>query len=165
MSGDGPRIVLRDLRDEDLDTLFAQQQDHEANHMAAFVNRDPADRAVFDAHWAKIRADGTVTIQAVLCDGALAGSVLSFEMFGDLEVSYWLGREFWGRGVATGALAAFLEHQTRRPLHARVAVDNHGSVRVLEKCGFEVVGRGKGFARFRGEDVEEFVMKLEGETT
>lgn len=159
----GPRVQLRDLRDADLDVLFAQQQDHEANHMAAFVNRDPSDRAAFDAHWAKIRADETVTIQAIDCDGELAGSVLSFEMLGDLEVSYWLGREFWGRGVATAALAAFLAYQTRRPLHARVAVDNHGSVRVLEKCGFQVVGKETGFAKYRGQDVEEFVMKLEGD--
>ena len=165
MTDAAPRIELRNLQDADLDTLFAQQQDHDANHMAAFVNRDPADRAAFDAHWARIRADETVTIQAILCDGAVAGSVLSFEMFGDLEVSYWLGREFWGRGVATRGLSAFLEHQPARPLHAHVARDNLGSIRVLEKCGFVVTATEKGFARYRGVEVEEFVMKLEGDAT
>jgi RimJ/RimL family protein N-acetyltransferase len=90
----------------------------------------------------------------------VAGHVASFEHFGEEEVTYWLGREYWNRGVATAALAAFLRQQGSRPLHARAAKDNLASIRVLEKCGFSVVGSDHGFAAARGEQVEEVIFEL-----
>ena len=80
--------------------------------------------------------------------------------FGEPEVSYWLGREHWGRGVATRALSAFLAVETSRPLHALAAKDNAGSIRVLEKCGFGIVGEQRGFAEARGEEIAEFRFEL-----
>src|SRR5690348_10824039 len=103
-------IVLRDVTDDDLPIFFEQQLDPDANYMAAFTTKDPTDRDVFAAHWARIRADETTINQTVLVDGQVAGSVASFKDFGQPEVTYWLGREFWGRGIATRALAAFLEY-------------------------------------------------------
>ncbi len=94
------------------------------------------ERPVFDAHWAKIRRDDSGVLRTVLVDGEVAGNMLSFLADGRREVGYWLGREFWGRGVATRALAAFLEVEDRRPLFAGVVPHNGGSLRVLEKCGF-----------------------------
>ncbi len=157
-------IHLRSLIDADLPTLFAQGQDAEAIHMAAFTAEDPSDRAAYDAHWARIRQLDTVTIRTIVVEEAddsnlvgVAGSVLKYEMDGRPEVSYWLGRSFWGQGIATRALALFLEDVTVRPMYARVAADNTGSIRVLEKCGFERTAKERGYANARGEEIEEYV--------
>ncbi|HEY7341218.1 MAG TPA: GNAT family N-acetyltransferase [Ktedonobacterales bacterium] len=153
-------IVLRDVIDDDLPIFFEQQLDPDANYMAAFTSRDPTDRDAFMAHWARIRADATTVNQTVLLDGQVAGSVASFEDFGQPEVTYWLGREFWGKGIATRALAAFLEYQTTRPIYARAAKDNAASLRVLQKCGFVITGEDKGYANARGEVIEEYILTL-----
>jgi RimJ/RimL family protein N-acetyltransferase len=153
-------LILREVWDEDLPIFFAQQLDPAANHMAAFTTKDPADRAAFDAHWRRIRGDANILNRTILVDGEVAGHVASFENFGEREVTYWLGKEFWGRGIATRALMAFLKQETTRPLHARAAKDNIGSVRVLQKCGFTITGEDKGFANARGAEIEEYVMVL-----
>ena len=153
-------VRLRAIADADLPTLFEQQLDPAANHMAAFTHPDPADRAAFDAHWAKIHADPTVTQMTILADGAVAGWVGSYGPPDEPEVTYWLGREFWGRGLATQALRQFLAIQTQRPIYARAAQDNLGSVRVLEKCGFQHLGVERGFANARGAEIEEVRLVL-----
>src|SRR5687768_318159 len=101
--------------------------------MAAFTAPDPADLKAFSAHWSRLLADEAVTVRTVLVDGQVAGNVLLFPHAGQPEVGYWLGRRFWGRGVATRALAQFLELIPTRPLYARAAKDNAASVRVLGK--------------------------------
>ncbi|TAH35528.1 MAG: N-acetyltransferase [Planctomycetota bacterium] len=150
-------LVLRDVTEADLPVFFEHQKDPEANRMAAFPARD---RGAFTAHWARIRNDATVVVKTVLCDGQVAGSVVSFEQSGQRLVGYWIGREFWGRGVATRALAAFLRCLPVRPLHARVASHNVASLRVLEKCGFTRVGLDRALSSSGGEVVEEFVLEL-----
>jgi RimJ/RimL family protein N-acetyltransferase len=129
--------VLRDVAKTDLAVFFEQQLDPEAARMAAFPARD---REAFDAHWEKILADETVRAKTIVVDGAVAGNVVSFRHAGKTEVGYWLGREFWGRGLATRALVEFLRLVDERPLYAGVAKHNVGSIRVLEKCGFERFG-------------------------
>ena len=153
-------LLLRDIEDADLAIFYVQQLDPEANYMAAFTTKDPTDRDAFDAHWRKIRADPNILNQTIVVDGAVAGYLASFEQFGEREVTYWLGREFWGQGIATRALAAFLGQIPMRPLYARAAKDNVASVRVLKKCGFTITGEDKGFANARGEEIEEFVLTL-----
>ena len=157
-------IVLRDVTDDDLPIFFEQQLDPDANYMAAFTSKDPTDRDAFTAHWARIRADETTINRTVLYDGQVAGSVASFEDFGELEVTYWFGREFWGRGIATRALTAFLAYQTTRPIYARAAKDNAASLRVLQKCGFVITGEDKGYANARGEVIEEYLLTLAADT-
>jgi RimJ/RimL family protein N-acetyltransferase len=153
-------LQLRDVQPDDLEIFFQNQLDPDANFMAAFTPKDPTDRTAYDARWAKILADKTILIQTILCDGQVAGSVLSYRWEGEPEVSYWLGREYWGRGIATWALGEFLEYDKSRPIFARVAKDNPASLRVLQKCGFEIVGEDKGFANARGQEVEEYILKL-----
>jgi RimJ/RimL family protein N-acetyltransferase len=157
-------IVLRDVTDDDLPIFFEQQLDPDANYMAAFTSKDPTDRDAFMAHWARIRADETIINRTVLYNGQVAGSVASFEDDGRLEVTYWLGREFWGKGIATRALAALLEYQTTRPIYARAAKDNAASLRVLQKCGFVITGEDKGYANARGEVIEEYLLTLAADT-
>ncbi|HMA34507.1 MAG TPA: GNAT family N-acetyltransferase [Chloroflexia bacterium] len=134
----GPRQVqLRDVTTADLPCLFAHQQDPVATQMAAFPARD---RRAFMAHWTRILADPTIVKQTILVDGQVAGHLVSWDQAGAREVGYWLGRAYWGQGVATQALAAFLRQVPARPLYAYVAPHNHASRRVLEKCGFTVCG-------------------------
>ena len=147
----------------DLSIFLEHQLDPEANYMAAFTARDPADRIAFTAHWTKILVDDTVTIRTIILDGHVAGYVASWVDTGWLgkpEVTYWIGREYWGKGIATKALSEFLTHKKARPLYARAARDNIASIRVLEKCGFVIFGYHKGFARARGGEVEEALLEL-----
>lgn len=154
-------LYLRDVIPNDLPIFFEHQKDPDANYMAAFTSRDPSDREAFMAHWSKILASPTVIVKTILYDGQVAGSVLSYEESGKAEVSYWIGKEFWGKGIATWALSEFLAHVNKtRPIYARSAKDNAGSLRVLEKCGFTITGEDKGFANARGQEVEEFVLTL-----
>jgi RimJ/RimL family protein N-acetyltransferase len=154
-------LLLRDVVEEDLPIFFEQQSDPEANYMAAFTAKDPTNREAFTTHWNRIMADATVIIKTIVFDGQVVGSVLSYEESGKPEVSYWIGKAYWGQGIATRALAAFLARANKtRPIYARVAKDNLGSLRVLEKCGFRITGQAKGFANARGQEVEELILEL-----
>ena len=127
-------VSLRNVIDEDLPIFFEQQNDSVANEMAAFPARE---RDAFMAHWTKIRANTTGLIKTILYNGQVAGNIVSFDMGGQREVGYWLGREFWGKGIASQALAQFLTYEVTRPLYGVTVNHNIGSQNVLKKCGFE----------------------------
>ncbi len=149
-------IQLRDVTDADLPIFFEQQLDPEATRMAAFPSRDDEK---FMGHWARIRVDKSIILKTILFNGQVAGNILSFLLAEEREVGYWLGKEYWGKGIASQALAAFLTEIKTRPLYAHVAKHNIASRRVLEKCGFIVVKEDK-FSNTLGNDLEEFVLKL-----
>ena len=154
-------IRLRDGEVDDLPLFFEHQRDPEANWMAAFTRKDPADRDAFMAHWTKILEDEANTIQTILFNGSVAGSVSSYvDEDEHLEVTYWIGKPYWGKGIATCALSAFLEHNKVRPLYARAAADNAASLRVLEKCGLVPMRTNRDFANARGQEIEEVLLKL-----
>ena len=155
-------VELREVTAADVLLFFEHQRDPEAVRMAAFTSEDPSDRAAFLVRWARILADDSVVARTVVFDGDVVGHVAGFAWFGEPEVTYWIDREHWGKGLATAALELLLRDEPRRPLFARAAVDNLGSLRVLEKCGFVAVGEDVGFAEGRGEDVEEFILRLDG---
>jgi len=154
-------VVLREVAEGDLPVFYEQQLDPAANRMAAFTAKDPSDREAFTAHWNKILGDRTVTLRTILSDGHVVGYVGKFEeRVGKPEVTYWIGREYWGRGIATNALSAFLDQLKPRPVFARAARDNAPSLRVLEKCGFRLVGYETSFANARSEQIEEATLEL-----
>jgi RimJ/RimL family protein N-acetyltransferase len=123
--------------EEDLDVFFEQQRDPDANAMAAFPARD---REAHLAHWHKILADETVITRSIVYGDQVAGNIVSWIQDGRREVGYWIGRDFWDKGIATSALTLFLGVDVERPLFAWVARHNAGSVRVLEKAGFVHAG-------------------------
>ncbi len=155
------RIMIREVEASDLETLYVQQLDPEANRMAAFVGKHPRDRAAFNAHWEKILNTPRITQRTIVANGQVAGHVACFPLEGNLEVTYWLGREFWGQGIATEALKQLLSLIVDRPILARTATDNLGSLRVLQKCGFIITGKDQGFAHGRGEVTEEYLLRLD----
>lgn len=129
--------MLRDVDWGDLPIFFEHQRDPEANRMAGFPARE---RDVFMAHWREnVLGVGANRKKTIVVDGRVAGNVVSWEQAGKRLVGYWLGRDFWGRGLATAALSEFLVYESARPLYAYVAPHNIGSIRVLEKCGFRRV--------------------------
>ena len=152
MPGD---VTLRKVSEGDLPIFFEHQRDPEANDMAAFPSRE---REAFMAHWAKIMADETVGQQTILFDGQVAGNLVVFGPPEHREVGYWVGKEYWGKGIATRALMAFLEQIKERPLYAHIAKHNTGSRRVAEKCGFKLWGEGR--TPYHGGEVEDFVLIL-----
>ncbi|MFB8442312.1 GNAT family N-acetyltransferase [Streptomyces niveus] len=153
-------ISLREVRDSDLDTFWGHLSDPAAQHVAAVTRQYHYDRGHFDAHWARIRPDPDVLMRTVVADGEVAGHVAAYGPADEREVTYWIDREHWGRGTATAALAALIEIESTRPLHARAAADNAGSIRVLEKCGFVITGHDRGFAQARQGEIDEVLLTL-----
>lgn len=148
---------LRDIQPDDLPIFFEQQLDTDATRMADFPSRD---RPAFDRHWASnILGNPTAITRTVLLEGKVAGYIGSWQQDGVRLVGYWIGKEYWGRGVATAALARFLCLVTARPLHAHVAKHNLASIRVLEKCGFRLEREEE--VAVSGEASAEFVMVLD----
>ena len=153
-------VALRPVEDSDLDALFDQMRDPESVQMAAFTARDPNDREAFDTHMSKVRTSPDTTLRAVTRDGDLVGSIGSFVIDGDTEITYWIDRSVWGQGVASRALALFLDTVQVRPLYARAASDNVGSLRVLQKVGFTIIGTEISYALARNAEIEETVLRL-----
>ena len=151
-------VQLRETLESDLFIFYEQQLDPDAIQMAAFP---PRNKEAFMAHWSKILADDSVLIKTILFDGSVAGNIVCFEQLGEREVGYWLGKEFWGKGIASQALAQFLDLIETRPLYAHVAKHNIASKRVLEKSGFKVAAEDKFFSKIFGEDIEEYILILD----
>jgi RimJ/RimL family protein N-acetyltransferase len=160
---DSVTITLRDVETSDISIFFEQQLDPEANRTAAFVREDRHDRAAFDAHWKRIMDSTGIVNKTILRGEEVAGHISCYPQEGELEITYWLGKTHWGKGVATQALKKLLQEITDRPLFARVAKDNLGSIRVLQKCDFKKIGENKDFAQGRGEETEEYIFRLDGE--
>ena len=150
-------IRLRDVIIEDLPIFFGHQIDLDAVQMSA---HPPRDQEAFQAHWMELLSKETVIKKTILWDELVAGYILSFVYFGVREVGYWIGKEYWGQGIATQGLLEFLNQVPLRPLRASVAKHNRGSLRVLEKCGFRLVGEDKEFSNVSGNVVEGFVFEL-----
>jgi RimJ/RimL family protein N-acetyltransferase len=154
-------VELRPIEDADLDAIFEQMRDPESVWMAAFTAADSDDRGAFDQHMAKIRADPDATMLAIIRDGRLVGTIGSFTMEGEREVTYWIDRAEWGQGIAGRALAALLDVEPVRPVRARAASDNLGSLAVLRRVGFAAVGTEISYASARGAEIEETILRLD----
>jgi RimJ/RimL family protein N-acetyltransferase len=150
-------VQLRDVIETDLPIFFEQQLDPEATQMAGFPTRN---REAFMAHWSKIIADDSILLQTILFHGEVAGNIVCFTQLGEREVGYWLGKEYWSKGIATKALEEFLKQIETRPLYAHVAKHNIGSRRVLEKCGFTVSGEDRFFSEIFGKNIDEYILTL-----
>jgi RimJ/RimL family protein N-acetyltransferase len=154
-------VSLRPLEDRDLDTIYQQVTDPESVRMAAFTAEDQTDRRAFLNRMSRLRTDTSVSYRVIDVDGAIAGAIGSFRIDDQLEVTYWVDRAQWGKGIASAALQILLAETAERPLYARAASDNVGSLRVLEKAGFRRVGVNRDFAPGRGQEIEETILRLD----
>jgi len=152
------RVSLRPVATGDLPILFVHQLDPEATRLAAFPSRE---REAFFAHWTNnVLGNPANTCRTILAGNHVAGHIGAWTdaTAKDRFLGYWLGREFWGRGIASAALAQFLGVETTRPLKAHVVSHNHGSIRVLEKAGFARAGT-EGFTQPSDDRLEELTCK------
>lgn len=151
-------LILRDVTKSDLPIFFKNQRDELSIQMTCFP---PRNKQAFDAHWEKILANKNIVIKTIVFKERVAGQIVCFEIQGNKEVGYWLGRDFWGKGIATEALKQFLWVVNERPLYAHIAKQNIASRRVLEKCGFLVIGEEKWTPPTGDDEVDEFTLRLE----
>lgn len=154
------QVELRAVKTSDLDAIFEQMRDAESVRMAAFTAEDPNDRHAFDAHMTKVLASQEVRFRVIARDSLLVGTIASYVSEGVTEVTYWVDRIWWGRGIATRALRLFLEEIPERPIRARAASDNTGSLRVLQKTGFRPIRKEISFAPGRAAEIEETILEL-----
>ncbi len=154
-------VSLRPMEDGDLDAIYRQSTDPESIRMAAFTAADPTDRGAFLDRMSRLRSDASVSHRVIDVDGVVAGTIGFFRIDGQPEVTYWVDRALWGKGIASAALQLLLAEIVERPLYARAASDNLGSLRVLEQAGFRRIGVDRGFAQGRGEEIEETILRLD----
>ncbi|MGY0035772.1 GNAT family N-acetyltransferase [Pedobacter sp. NJ-S-72] len=153
-------ITLTKTEKDDLNTLFLFQLDKEANHLAAFTSKDPNDKTAYIEKYSKHLSDPTINMQTIKANDEIVGSIAIFFIENDAEITYWIDKKFWGHGIATTALQDFLKIERIRPIYGRVAFDNYGSQKVLEKNGFVKIGKETGFANSRETEIEEYIFKL-----
>lgn len=153
-------ITLAKTEPEDLSALFQFQLNEEANYLAAFTSNDASDKIAYIEKYTPFLTAPTINMRTIRANGEIAGSISKFEIENEAEITYWIDRKFWGQGIATAALQALLKIEIARPIFGRVAYDNFGSQKVLEKCGFVKIGTDKGFANARQTEIEEFIYKL-----
>jgi len=154
------QLKLRPSEQSDLEFFFQFQLDKEANYLAAFTPKDPSDKEAYFEKFTKILADPSINNQTILLNETIVGSIAKFEIEEHAEITYWIDKSFWGKGIATTALKKFLTIENARPIFARTAFDNFGSQKVLEKSGFVKIGADRGFANARQMEIEEFIYKL-----
>ncbi|MBI1913994.1 MAG: GNAT family N-acetyltransferase [Planctomycetes bacterium] len=144
------RLVLRLLRESDLDAYAEMCGDPEV--MRFLGNGQPMSRAdawrnlaMMLGHW-QLRGYGLWAVEEK-ASGVLVGRVGFWEPEGwpAFEVGWTLRRAWWGRGFATEAARAALDHAFRRMgrMHviSLIRAGNLASVRVAERLGERLEGR------------------------
>ncbi|MBE0450118.1 MAG: GNAT family N-acetyltransferase, partial [Clostridia bacterium] len=145
----------------DLEVFYLNQLDDESNQMAAFTSVDPSDKKAYIEKWTRLLNDDTIHMKTIIYNDEIAGMVAKYEMDGEPAITYWIGKRYWGRGVASKAVEAFLRLEKKRPIYGRVAFDNTKSIRVLEKSGFTKIDSEMSYANARGKEIEEFIYRLD----
>lgn len=153
-------ISLKPTELSDLECLFQFQLDEDSGYMAAFMPENHTDRSAYFEKHSRLLKDPTVNSRTIMVGSCIVGSIAKFERQGVAEITYWIDRFFWGKGIATIALQRFLTIENSRPLVARVVFDNYGSHKVLEKSGFIKRATDKGFASARQTEVQEYIYRL-----
>lgn len=153
-------IILARTEKDDLDQLFEFQLDKDGIYLAAFTPKDPGNKKAYIEKYTKHLSDPDINMQTIYVDGGMVGSIAKFVMDEEAEITYWINKAFWGQGIATTALAMFLENEGVRPIYGRVAYDNIGSQKVLEKNGFIKIGTNIGYANARQAEIEEYIYRL-----
>ncbi|MDX1700430.1 MAG: GNAT family N-acetyltransferase [Melioribacteraceae bacterium] len=153
-------VELREIKLADLDIIFRHWKDPDANHMAAFTAKNPNSRDEFNRHWEKILADEEIIIRVIRYNNEIVGHILSFLMDDERELSYWIDRKYWGKGIATISVKKFLNIVKSRPIFARTAFDNIASIKVLENSGFIKTGENIYFANAREKEIVEYIFEL-----
>ena len=141
------RLVLRPPGLEDARGVAALADDI---RIAQNTTRIPHPYSLADAYgWLRVVNGnaGEATYLITLTNGTVVGACGVEPRDGQSpELGYWLGTEFWGRGYATEAARAVIDHAFGtlgcEQLQSGARISNPASRRVLEKCGFQWCGVG-----------------------
>jgi RimJ/RimL family protein N-acetyltransferase len=153
--------VLRDVQESDIAIFFQHQLDPVSNWQVAFTHEDPADEEAHNIHFAKVLADESIVMRTIVVGDEVAGYLTKYDLAGERQIGFVLGRAFWGKGIATQSLLEFLEIVTERPIYGRIAFDNAASMKVLQKVGFKRTSEANYFSHARGVDIIEVLWTLE----
>lgn len=153
-------LELKNTELNDLEVLFDFQLDQKANYLAAFTSKDPTDKISYLEKWTKLLSNTSINSKTIFIKNKIVGSIAKYEIDGVAEITYWIGKEFWRKGIASNALCLFLEIEKKRPINGRVAFDNFGSIKVLEINGFKQIGIEKGFSNSRNMEIDEIIYQL-----
>lgn len=153
--------MLRRVEDSDIAIFFKHQLDPVSSWQVAFTHKDPTDEAAFNLHIEEALKNVTVLMRTIHIDGEVAGYITKYDLDGEPQIGFVLGREFWGYGIATRALHEFLTIFTARPVYARTAFDNAASMHVLEKQNFKRTSEGTYYSNARGSEIVEILWTLE----
>lgn len=153
-------IKLTETELSDINSFYQFQLDEEGRHLAAFISADTDDEKAYIERWTKLLTNPKINIRTIKLGNEIAGSISKYIMEGNAEITYWIDRKFWGKGIASAALKEFLQIEQTRPIYGHVAFDNYGSQKVLEKCGFKKIGSDKYFAKARQAEIEEYIYEL-----
>ena len=142
------RLVLRIPRDDDVTELVELANNR---RLAEMLGRMPNPYRVNDAHsfLTRIRAgeiNGCTYAVTLSETGAFIGCAGLENRSNGLEIGYWIGEPYWGRGYATEAAHALVDLAFRATdidrLNVSCRVTNTASRRVIHKCGFQYAGQG-----------------------
>lgn len=151
------KIILKPTTFDDLETLYLFQTDQEAIYMAAFTPLNPEDKSAFIEKYSALLINPEIHQQTIWLNKKIVGSIAKFSIDGDAEITYWIDKLYWGKGIAKKALKQFLEIESTRPIFGRVAFDNFPSQKVLESNGFIKTETDYGFANARQKVIEEMI--------
>ena len=152
--------MLREVHDSDIAIFFEQQLDPVSNWQVAFTHEDPADEEAHNMHFAKVLSDKSIVMRTIVVDDEVAGYLTRYKIDGEPQIGFVLGREFWGKGIATQSLLEFLALVTVRPIYGRTAFDNVASMNVLQKLGYVRTTEAEYFSHARGKDIVEVLWTL-----
>ena len=141
------RLVLRAPRLEDAEAIATLVNDR---RIAENTLRIPHPYGLADAQAFIASAnagDGEIVFVIAGRDGGVLGCCGIAQLDGATpEIGYWLGVPYWGKGYATEAARALIDHAFvdlgHDTLVAGARLSNPASRRVLEKCGFQWTGVG-----------------------
>ena len=153
-------LQLRNVTEGDVEIFFGFMQDKELQWQAAFISEHPEDQTAHTTHWSKILADPANLNLTIEVDGVVVGNIGRWWLDGVPQLTYWIGKQHTNKGYATEALKLFLTRETNRPLEARCAFDNQGSIRVLEKNDFVLTASDQYFSNARKEEITELIFRL-----
>jgi [ribosomal protein S5]-alanine N-acetyltransferase len=145
-------ITLREYADSDLESLVRLANNENVSRYLVYTFPFPYTTA--DAEWwirVGSHQNGAIT-RVIEYQGLFVGSVAITPQSGWREhlgeIGYWVAEEYWGKGIATVALRQMTEYgfnsRNFRKLFAPVLAPNIASMRVLEKCGYQLEGILKG---------------------
>lgn len=153
-------FMLKESKASDLEVFFEYQLDEASIQMAAFTSENPNDKEAYLKKWSRLLEDPTAHLRTIIYNDDIAGVIAKFELDGQSQITYWIGERYWGRGVASKALEAFLELESTRPLYGRVAFDNYKCLRVMEKAGFSKIDSKLTYSNARKKEIEEIILEL-----